>query len=601
MSSVKKIDQSLNEFRNAIETQQEIIVNQKGEWLVPGKWDKLVYWEHITNMFTFNYKVKNLKKITDLVIQQIDELSKEQYTSSTHNRFADHLKLAIAISEKSSRLLFSSNNSKFLKTSNLNLTRRIISLQYRMGTNVLINPNEVLLQDLLKKGEDWKKNQFVFQHKKPEKQKLSDVEKERIAVACRYENFAHILKNDSQLRAQFFKWIINYRLQTEIFVETPGIQEKISESAMAFRCGKKKAIVWVNEAGRKDVLLKCVIKENTEKKLLSLLDDNNKIAFADKYQLSVKDIYKIMAEKKKDIPGTLEMFEDGLHAWSVEEWGWVKSKEEVNPIDFKEVRWWEQLPVYKTISLEQAQKRFGPHMDGKNWSVVARASREADAYTVKNVHGFMHIVIPDVSEKSYRIYPVGEFIEKFPQNSIIQILHLLRTVKGKVHYIDQNVYYGQRQRFSHVVPVTANEGKALMDDVKKDINDEDIKFNYTGTHGTKISIYSRISSIIKLLISFFWKQEQRSNLKRPQIPSRGSPTNCSEFVYVKLARSITNYEFKNLYETELSNFQAPKGLIWLFQARGHLKAFHPVHLTKQLQDGRLPRICQRTLPTPKQL
>lgn len=385
-----------------------------------------------------------------------------------------------------------------------NLDRHVAAMQYRLGELEKTSSNDELTKTIYVKLKtdtwEWKKKQFCY---KDDEKELTDREKKQLLKVAKRIEFAQLLNSDPQLFSEFMKWAVRDNCSVRVFVEYPAIQKKIKNAILSQRIGRvgRRALqVETNDKGEKEVTLPFVVRENRDRKVrrISIPDGNRVVAFNENFKLTIDQVFKVFEnKKKKEIYGDLEWFEDGITNYNISKYSerkatsptlsraqkvlrWIKKicapklyeklqwkDDEYSVIDFSAEIWWEQMPTFETLSLEEAKKQYGEHLDGTKWTVAVCAKRESIQLDPIGNHAFYKIVIPN-EDGTYRVCPFGKFPKKFPMTEIQKIAFLADSTRGEITF-DQNVYYTHRQQWKLDLPFSHEDGVEFMSILKKHI------------------------------------------------------------------------------------------------------------------------------------
>ncbi len=504
-----RIDSSLTAFSQAIQEGKSVSVTDRGEWKIQGR---------LISFFVRLLKLDARRelKIGKIYCQVLDKLEKIPVAFNTGYSqdvppqkvdFQQYIQVAKVISKK-----LKESQSKEAKAARADLKRRIVALKYRLeedngGCNklkaydVLTQKELGYQQEIIALATVWKSKQFVIDEKQ-----LTNVDLKKLKSAAHYPEFAKLLVQNSRLQDEFFKWILRDPNSVKAFVEFPAIQEKIKNCHLSTRIKRmgKKALQVIRQPviGKhysvKQVTLPFVVGKGAEENVIrvNILNGKNVVHFTDGVKISMKKIFQIFAHKRdKQEPGDLEAMEKGITLWNFKYGRWtghtkLVGKEQVKEYevaDFSKANWWEQLPTFETITKEEAQKRYGSHMDGINWNVEAKASREKNNLDFEGNHGWMEVAIPR-DDGHYVVYPFGRFPAYVPTSKFKRMGILANTVEAKIGYPDENVYYGHRQKRGVSFDFTPEQGQQLMGFIKEDMiksQNRNLYFQFQGDNCAK--------------------------------------------------------------------------------------------------------------------
>lgn len=406
------------------------------------------------------------------------------------------------------------------------LAQRLTALQYRMESE---NPIEAaqpasseLYEKLLAYALQSKQKNPLFVEKE-----LNQRDREKIQEACRYPKFVKLLLKSPEMRDFFLKSVIRDRADVDIFVEYPHLFEKLKNCYLIPRVGRfSKRLLQIEkqEGKEKIVTLPFWTKEGVRR--INILDESAKVTLKEGWTISIKETFEVFAKKNGD-HGDLELFSStGISNWNSRELGPLIPRsseaahaEEVrdfssisssltyiknhlpSPVQFfewlglfikKEYRrillsqeaWWKQLPVFETLSMEEVKQRnpyvsiWDPstgdfkavpnRMRKGEWLISANSNRTTADLDLDDRHGYMLVYIPQV-DGSYNCYPFGKFAERFAQGFIDKISFLVGTIRAKVVYPDENVFYSQRQHASYPMVYSHEWGLFAMNLIRLDM------------------------------------------------------------------------------------------------------------------------------------
>ena len=199
------------------------------------------------------------------------------------------------------------------------------------------------------------------------------------------------------------------------------------------------------------------------------MDEERVIAFSGNYRLKIKDIFHLFKDKYKDI-GNLEIFAQGIVNWNSNYWGrWNALLRVFEVIDLDQARWWQQLPVLEILTVNEAQRRYGPHLDGLKWNVAAKAAREYPNLHFQKTHGYLEIAIPTDDQHYYRIYTFGKCAVQLPSNTYERVKMFAVHVLATVVYPDETLYFSHRQHVGYSFEISREEGFLLMSGIAEDM------------------------------------------------------------------------------------------------------------------------------------
>lgn len=351
------------------------------------------------------------------------------------------------------------------------LRQRVIALLYRLeeensGLHKASYDLE-LLAKLRTAASSWKTTQKVFWHST-----LSDSDLKLLENACHYPEFVRLLLADSELMNDFFFWTLRDGLDAGPYIEFPYNQSLITANNLRGRIGRLGGdLLKIHKLNAENgwQYKEKVLTLPFEGKEISILDIDRKIAFRGNYVLTIKEIFQIFAYKPRDV-GNLEFFSQGVTNWNANYLGWWNAdQKKFVVIDLEEREWWKALPTMEVLTTEQAQKRYGTHLNGYNWNLSAKASREYITLHFDKTHAFLEIAIPDSSGRRYTIYDFGKCAIKLPFTRWERLKVWCVSVPATIVYPDENIFFSERQHVGYSFELTPEEGHRYMESIRDDI------------------------------------------------------------------------------------------------------------------------------------
>ncbi len=500
-----KVDQNTKLFIKAIEGKKAVVCGLKGKWHVEGKlMQSFRHW--------FGLEASRLIGVSRAFCSLLDSFEKIPIKFNGQAQDVDFSEVLSAASslredlEKFSSLLIQEEKGA--------LNRRILGLQYRLGKCngglEQTDPQQDTLKILTREALLWKQQHPLM----GENAKLSQEDHERLQQAARYAEAVKLILSNENIKNSFMLWVIRDKITPAPFIEFPAMQEKMVDCSLNGRIGRMGGEdLKIVTTEFKDLVLKM------EGKPVSLLDDDRVVEFRGHYKLKVSEILEIFKNKKYRV-GNLEFMADGIINWNEHHLGWWDTMEKrFHQIDLGQKKWWDQLPKFEGLSLQQARKRYGWHLNGKNWNVAASATRGTPTLDFDQTHAFIEVAIPR-EDGSYGIYDFGKFAFVFPSTFFECFMTFCHTVHATVAFPDENVFYTQRQHMQHSFAMTQEEGMKLMDSIKSDmIKSRELNFVF-------------------------------------QIQSE----NCAKWTHLTIAKAIGNHRMPNLFQMPLLNTE-PVGFV----------------------------------------
>lgn len=349
------------------------------------------------------------------------------------------------------------------------LMRRIVALRYRLEkSNGGWEREEAFPSDVLElnmHASIWKHKEEIFHHRQ-----LSDSDVAKLIEAARYRAFCALLLGDPALRHSFFIYALRDCDEVDFFIEFPALQERLSLSNLQGRIGRMGG-EWLkverHSCGTSNVKEK-IVTLPFEGKGLSILDPGAMVHFRGNYNLTVGEIFDVFKNKNREV-GNLEFMANGIANWNVHKLGWWNAdtgKYEAVPLIDRD--WWKPLPLFEVISKEEAQRRYGDHLNGTSWAAVATSTRGSASLDYEQSHSYLEMAIP-VGSNFYAIYDFGKFATKFPSTFMESLAMFCHTVHATIAYPDENVFYTHRQHAQHSFFLSRNQGLQLLELIRLDL------------------------------------------------------------------------------------------------------------------------------------
>lgn len=347
------------------------------------------------------------------------------------------------------------------------LARRLVALKYRLerenGGWSRLQVDPILFVTIQDRARKWLDSYSAFTGSPivaQQERSLWDV--------TRYPEFVKILLEDNQLLDSFFLWTLRDLMEVAPFVEFPALQEKVIRSYLSQRIGRfggallKVKIVRSTQGFEKVVVLPF---EGTE---VSVLDEQKTVSLRGNYTVTIKEVFLTFSSKLSQI-GNLEFLSNGVINWNCH-WlaYWDGSAQQYHQIDLNKPAWWRELPIMERLTLDEAQTRYGKHLDGVQWTLEVNATRTKINLDPDQSHAFLQIILP-MQNDYYAVYAFGKFATTYA-GSLFQSLSLFTaTLHAAIGYPDENLFYTHRQTARYVIPITPKEGEGFMEAIKDDM------------------------------------------------------------------------------------------------------------------------------------
>jgi hypothetical protein len=335
----------------------------------------------------------------------------------------------------------------------LPLKRRLIALKYRIEKGEK-GPGE----ELVDKGDNWKRQQKLLWNKG-----LTELEKDALYKASTYREFLPLL-NNPEVFESFMHWVVRDHLPHQIFIEYPYIVDLINSHLLNGRIGTVSGNhLKIQRLGSyKTVTLPFEGKET------EILDLEKVIHLRGGLSLTIKEIFGMFRDKPKKFVD-VEYFAQGVMNWNAQHMGYyIAEKNAYEAIDIYTSEWWKQLPPLEILTKEESQSRYGDYINGNNWAIGVKASREYLNLSYEKCHAYLEIAIPN-RDHSYNIYEFGKFSRIFPYGVFESLTMFTLTTPATIAYPDENIYHTARQQVGYSFGMNHFQGLILMDELKQDI------------------------------------------------------------------------------------------------------------------------------------
>lgn len=302
---------------------------------------------------------------------------------------------------------------------------------------------------------------------------LSGHQSRALEAASSYPLFVKLLVEDKKLLERFFKWALIDNCPVEPFIEFYKTCNKIRKSNLHKRIGYFSGDVLrieLGSYGRKVLTLPFeVIRGRSQR--IPVQSDQTIVRFSNGTEMTMGEIFRVFVQKKVT-PGDLEMMNGVIKPWNYFESLWKIAQKAVPEND-----WWEQIPDFEVLTLEQIREKYGLEetVDPGQWIRVIRSNRESSTMDIAGTHGFFEYLIPR-GDGTYRVLPftfiATQFTtgwEKWPIIDIsLKILRLAKTERGR-WATDETPFYSQRPQAAFPKVVSEEDGRRHMELLRLDI------------------------------------------------------------------------------------------------------------------------------------
>jgi hypothetical protein len=336
------------------------------------------------------------------------------------------------------------------------LQRRVLACRMR-----LVGPcgerSQVDFTNLLSLALAWKKEDKLNPYKQ-----LSDRDRRKLEKVACHREFSKLIKENPEIRSEFFKWALRDNNKIKPFMYFPGIQERLKTCLLSGRLGYN---------GCKALKVDLVTHDVTllfNGKPVSILDENKIVELENRWSPKIREIFESF--KSKNVrTGNVELLKNGVTNWNSHELGrfnglnWL-----IDRVDVSKPNWWEGMPVLKEMTAAELCYHMNlTTVEPGKWVVAAKATRERPNLDINKSHGYLEIAIPDPTTGLWRLYAFGKYAKDYPTGFFGLLGFIAGTVEARIQGFDENVFYGHRQQASHPICCTSQEGEKVMGEVGK--------------------------------------------------------------------------------------------------------------------------------------
>ncbi len=338
------------------------------------------------------------------------------------------------------------------------LKRKWIGYKYRTDEIKPAYPEPKVLKELERQAEIWKRGESYFSIKR-----LTQDELDKLHQIAEYNEFAELLIEYKKLAREMFEWALRDKNEIAPFIEFPNTASKLIESHLSERIGRMDQKVLKIKKGHSKILT--LPFEGVDH---NILNPDYVVDFSYGLRLSMANIFEIFKNKAYD-SGKLEFMKMGIINWNALLMGHYSAEtNQIEPIDVNIKRWWEKLPLFKTLSLEKVIERYGVVPHAGEWVASASSTRGSLNLDFNNTHAFLEVAIP-TGEGTYNLFDFGKFASIFPKNFLDAIKMLCKNSHASIAYPDENVYYTHRETALKSFILDESQAEQLMDSIKEDI------------------------------------------------------------------------------------------------------------------------------------
>lgn len=264
-----------------------------------------------------------------------------------------------------------------------------------------------------------------------------------------------LLQQDPTLLEEFINWSFRDNCPVEIFAAFPTLTNILKPLHAGGRLGRasehaEEPVIRVNHgSGFCHVELK--IEDKTGKNSdYQILQPGTHFEYGDGFKMTPEELGKALVDRYDDIIPNFQFTQNGMipfHVYKLVKTS-VDHPAQVPESDTIDVEaWWNALPDYEVISLEEAQKRCAK-LTGENAGLVIHGTTDSPNMEVIGNHGYDEVLLPNPNkEGTYKAYPIGRVSKETPRTTKEQLAFLGKTVEATVMTPEQSEEYSIRQNW----------------------------------------------------------------------------------------------------------------------------------------------------------
>lgn len=343
------------------------------------------------------------------------------------------------------------------------LQLQIAKLSYRIGKDAggcdpLTAYDPELLQKVKASAEKWAKQPLRESHT------LTTKENEQLEELCRYPLLAKALLPCRKIQDTTYKWLFRDRVPLDVICQYQTILDRLQHHLMIGRVGafgRKMLTVDIDQLKNLHILI--------EGKKVPLTELNKgdfktkKILLSNGDELTLEQIFKDFLSKR-ELPGELEFFWEGIRPWHIYRWGpKIHGTEgEYASIDSLKAKYWKQFPIFDKRTKQELEEKYKIKFenDSQCLGIIGSTRQYANLGIEKN-HGYTIIFIPD-GKGFYDVFPFSKYPEEYPKGIVDQLKFIGATVIAAISFPDPNYMYSHRQHAAHPVLLSSAESEKIM-------------------------------------------------------------------------------------------------------------------------------------------
>ncbi len=420
----------------------------------------------------------NLNKKTHRILQSLDELESVPARFSVGSRSVDLSKILTRVSNVRNEL----ERSYWwgAKKQCAQLVRRQHALEYRWesvngGKDPLNSSEQSLVSELSALIHE---QGLVNPQTHPRLLKRLE---SQLKELCRYESIALNLRDNQELRAEFFSWAVIEGNSVSIYTEFPHLQQKLKECYLSQRIGAFGGIegdypLKIRKLSTPQGMIEKVVTLPINFREVSILDENTTISLENGYQLRLSEVFEIFS-RKITVSGNLEFFQNGgIRNWNTHHRArWNPETGRHDKTKTLPEKPFKGYPKVRTVSVETLTEeyRISTPRPG-DWVLGVRSSKLSEGADLIVNHACLEVMIPRKSNPNlYHIFNLGLYMADFPETAWGFLKTVGNTVPAAMVYPDETVYQPERQHVSYARPLTDEEKKRLQEVIIEDFNAAD--------------------------------------------------------------------------------------------------------------------------------
>lgn len=367
----------------------------------------------------------------------------------------------------------------------LNLQLNLIGLKYSIGSiygglDKVTQPDQTLLDRLIKKVMSWKQNQPLDL----EKDYLNPLVVEQLQETAKYQEWCEfILNNDLDNEFDdFANWAIRDYNPVDVFITCRHTQKEIKNALLACilgrirKPGEEEVLAFKEVATKVDGVRKRVLTlpfyhgpfnkfEASLQKRVNILNPNKEVTFiTGNYTLKLKEIWAESSLKNKR-EARFNFCAWGLINFHPVRGYWDVAKQDyVLPIPNTE-DWIHYVPPADIISHSHMEKLYGDNVSGRKIFFKVASTRQKVDFRALNNHGFMKVLL-HMGDDKWKVIEPGVYAPRFQQGVVDSVKLFTDTLGRVLSLMDQNGSYTHRQHAALPQFPNEKETQSILDKIR---------------------------------------------------------------------------------------------------------------------------------------